>query len=174
MQGASHYGVLNNRLLPTQITDPDGNYIQIAYKNISQGYTHQAIDYVRDTLGRVITFSYDSLFALRGITVPAFDATGQNQIYRTIRFDYQDRALSYNFGFFTGVENAYNGQPLSTLRHIYLPETQSGYLFTYSDYGMIYNVSSRRQMSVNFNTDPFGVISDGVESASASFNYPTS
>ncbi|HKY03301.1 MAG TPA: hypothetical protein VJQ56_00330, partial [Blastocatellia bacterium] len=38
------------------------------------------------------------------------------------------------------------------------------------EYGMIYNVSSRRQMSIDAN----GVISDGVQSASVEFNYPVS
>ena len=44
-----------------------------------------------------------------------------------------------------------------------------GYLFTYSDYGMIYNASMRRQMSIDGN----GVISDGTENATVAFNYPT-
>jgi hypothetical protein len=54
------------------------------------------------------------------------------------------------------------------LRHVYFPATGTGYLFTYSGYGMIYNYSVRRQMSISGS-----VISDGVESAAVSFNYPT-
>jgi hypothetical protein len=41
--------------------------------------------------------------------------------------------------------------------------TGTGALYSYSDYGMIYNVSSRRQMTIDGN----GVISDGVERRTA-------
>jgi RHS repeat-associated protein len=167
--------VVNNRLLPTQITDPNGNYIQIAYKNSSEGYPAQAIDYVRDTLGRVISFFYDSSFSLRRIEVPAVGGTSQNPLTRKIYFGYQDRSLTFNFNWFsTFTENTTYGQSLRALRQVYFAETQTGHRFDYSDYGMIYNTSSRRQMSISFASDPLGVIGDGVESASVSFNYPTS
>src|SRR5436853_7929156 len=50
---------VNNRLLPTVITDTNGNYIQIAYK-WQTNFPGIAIDYVVDTLGRVIQFNYDA------------------------------------------------------------------------------------------------------------------
>jgi hypothetical protein len=155
--------LLNNRLLPTQITDRNGNYVQVAYKSFFPW--KQAIDYVRDTLGRYIQFNYDGCSSLVSITAPAFGSGT-----RTLaQFDYQSRSLTYTFSGLS-VENAGYGQTLNTLRHIYFPATQSGYLFSYSDYGMIYDASLRRQMSI----DQFGAISDGVESAKTSFNYPTS
>jgi RHS repeat-associated protein len=155
--------LLNNRLLPTQVTDSNGNYIQVAYKSFFPW--NQAIDYVTDTLGRVIQFNYDGCGALTSITAPAFGSGT-----RTLaQFDYQGRSLGFNFSGLT-VENATYGQALQTLRHVYFPATQTGYLFSYSDYGMIYNASMRRQMSVDAN----GVISDGMESARTSFIYPTS
>ncbi len=66
------------------------------------------------------------------------------------------------------VENATQGQTIKVLRHVYFTEVNTGYLFSYSDYGMIHKVSLRKQMSV----DGSGVISDGVENAYVSFNYP--
>jgi hypothetical protein len=168
-------GVVNNRLLPTQITDANGNYIQIAYMNSTLGYPAQAINYVTDTLGRSITFAYDSSYALRSIAVPAVGGTSQNPITRKIYFDYQDRALTYNFDFLsTYTENVTYGQNLHTLRHIYSEISNGGCLLSYSDYGMIYNVSMRKQMSISFLSDPYGTISDGTETASANYNYPTS
>jgi YD repeat-containing protein len=155
-------GLYNNRLLPTQITDRNGNYIQIAYKYFFPW--NQAIDYVRDTLGRYIQFNYDGCSNLVSITAPAFGSGT-----RTLaQFDYQSRSLTFSFSGLS-VENASYGQMLNTLRHVYFPATQTGYLFSYSDYGMIYNASLRRQMTI----DQFGAISDGVESATTSFNYPT-
>ncbi len=156
-------GLYNNRLLPTQITDRNGNYIQIAYKSFFPW--NQAIDYVRDTLGRYIQFSYDGCANLVSITAQALGSGT-----RTLaQFDYQSRSLTFSFSGLT-VENASYGQTLNTLRHVYFPATQTGYLFSYSDYGMMYNASLRRQMTI----DQFGTISDGVESANSSFNYPTS
>src|SRR6266478_2674260 len=49
---------INNRLLPTQITNSNGNYIQIAY-HWETNYAPMAINYIVDTLGRVIQFHYD-------------------------------------------------------------------------------------------------------------------
>jgi RHS repeat-associated protein len=161
--------VVNNLLLPTQITEPNGNYEQIAYKSSASGFAPLAIDYVTDSLARVIQFQYDANFNLTSITAPGVGGTSQNPVTTTLaQFDYQSRSLGYNFTGLT-VENATSGQALNTLRHVYFPVTQTGYLFSYSDYAMIYNTSLRRQMSIDGN----GVISDGVECASMNYNYPT-
>lgn len=80
----------------------------------------------------------------------------------------------------SGISNSFSGltvenlptgafHPVFELKHVYFPDTQTGYLFTYSVYGMIYNVSMRKQMSI----DQDGVISDGTEKRYVSFNYPT-
>ena len=58
---------------------------------------------------------------------------------------------------------------MNYIKHVYMPATQTGYKFTYSAFGMAYNVSVRRQMSINGS----GVISDGTESSSLAFNYQT-
>ena len=55
------------------------------------------------------------------------------------------------------------------MKHVYFPATQTGYKFDWSVYGMVYNVSTRKEMSI----DQYGVISDGTEKGYVSFNYPT-
>jgi len=157
--------VVNDRLLPTKIRDSNGNYIQITYKTYSSMFFpwRQAIDYVTDTFGRLLQFNYDSCYNLSSITVPKF-GTGTHQI---ANFDYQVNYISNSFSGLT-VENI---PPLGTsaLKHVYFPATDTGYKFLYSAYGMVYNVSMRKDMTIDVN----GVISDGNENASVSFNYPT-
>jgi len=82
---------VNNRLLPTQITDSNGNYIQIAY-HWETNFPPMAINYIVDTLGRVISFNYGqwpapSSTSLSSITTPA----------GTINFGYQNVTMNYNF-----------------------------------------------------------------------------
>lgn len=157
----------NNRMLATQIKDSNGNFVGVSYKYGVQ--SPLAIDYVTDTQGRQIQFNYDVSGNLISITAPGYGGTAQNPITRTVaQFDYQSRTISYNF---TGlsVENVPSGA-VNVLRHVYFPGTSTGWLYTYSDYGMVYTLSGRRQMTIDGN----GVISDGVESAGVSFNYPTS
>jgi RHS repeat-associated protein len=165
--------VANNRLLPVQITDSNGNFIEIAYKNsTTSGTSPLAIDNVTDTKGRVIQFNYDATSKLLiSITAPGYGGTSSSPVTRTVaQFDYESRTLSSSFvGFNPTIENMPSGS-VSVLKHVYFPGTNNGYLFTYSDYGMIYNVSLRRQMSINGS----GMISDGNENASVEFNYPTS
>jgi RHS repeat-associated protein len=172
--------VVNNRMLPSRITDSNGNYITIAYKltacdpNCSPCsgcdpiYPTLMLDYVTDTMGRVIQCNYNSNLNLVSITAPGFGGTAQNPVTTTVaQFDYENRSVSNSFSGLT-VENL-PVQWADFIKHIYMPATQTGYTFTYSAFGMIYNVSSRRQMSINQ-----GVISDGVESNSVVFNYPQS
>ncbi|MEK6303861.1 MAG: RHS repeat-associated core domain-containing protein [Acidobacteriota bacterium] len=169
---------VNNRLVPTQIFDTNGNIVQIAYKpecyyDQSGGYCGvfppTSIDYVTDTLGRLIQFQYNATGKLTSITAPGFGGTAQNPVTQTlVQFDYQTLSVSYNFSGLT-VEHVGGGDG-KALRHVYFPATNTGYLFTYSGYGMIYNLSMRRSMTINGS----GVISDGTETASEAFNYPTS
>ncbi len=158
--------VTNNRLLPTKIRDANGNYISIGYKtyNSSTFPWRQALDYVTDTLGRALQFNYDSCANLSSITVPAF-GSGTTDI---VKFDYQSISISNSFSGLT-VENRPT-LPVPALRHIFFDATDSGYKFDYSVYGMIYNLSMRKDMSIDVN----GVISDGTERAAISFNYPVS
>jgi RHS repeat-associated protein len=74
--------------------------------------------------------------------------------------------LLAHFGGLT-VENTPSSGQIQALHHIYFPATGAGYLLNWSSYGMPYSVSKQRQMTISG-----GVISDGVQSASLSLNYP--
>jgi RHS repeat-associated protein len=170
-------GLVNNRLLVTAIKDTNGNFISISYANQSPPQCNtgagfqwkQAIDTITDTMGRIIQFNYDSCNNLISITSPGLGGNSQNPVTNTIaQFDYLTTfGVSTSFNGLT-VENAPAGKPVVQLNHVYFPGTQTGYKFQYSAYGMIYNISKRRQMTL----DSSGNISDGVESAHATFNYP--
>jgi len=158
--------VTNNRLLPTRIRDSNGNFVAISYKtyNATSFPWRQAIDYVTDTLGRQLQFNYDSCANLVSIDVPQF-GSGTNTV---ANFDYEDITISNSFSGLT-VENRPTGS-VPALKHIYFDATETGYKFDYSVYGMIYNVSMRKNMTYNSMT---GAIGDGSQRSAVNFNYPT-
>jgi hypothetical protein len=164
----------NNRLLVTSVSDSNGNYITISHSsqptpscNNGAGFVwKQAISSITDTLGRVITFNYDDCNNLVSITGPGLGGTTTT----LVQFDYNIVwGVSNSFSGLT-VENMPTSYAVLELKHAYFPDTQTGYKFSYSAYGMIYNVSMRKQMSI----DQYGVISDGTEKSYVNFNYPTS
>jgi RHS repeat-associated protein len=169
---AATIGKVNNRLLPTQITDTNGNYIQIAYK-WETNFPGIAINYIVDTLGRVIQFNYGQWPAptstsLSSITTPA----------GTITFGYQSVTMNYSFPTAVAVENA----PASfyAVSSIAIPARPT-YSFNYSGYGMIYNTSVASQggtASVTYNypmggEDLYGgpTFSQRTESPNATYSY---
>ncbi|MEW6210188.1 MAG: hypothetical protein AB1631_17610 [Acidobacteriota bacterium] len=96
----------------------------------------------------------------------AVSSQARNPLTRTlVNFDYQNISISNSFSGLA-VENSPGTAP--AIRHVYFPATDTGYKFNYSAYGMIYNYSARRSMTINGST-----ISDGTERAATSFNYPT-
>jgi YD repeat-containing protein len=121
---------VNNRLVPTQIYDTNGNIVQIAYRPECEGglcgvYPPTSIDYITDTLGRLIQFQYDSSGKLTSITVPGFGGTAQNPITQTlVQFDYQTQSVSYNF---SGLTVEHIGGNSIRLKHVYFPATNTGY-----------------------------------------------
>jgi YD repeat-containing protein len=155
---------------PTGIGGPNGNYIQIAYKPTQTcnpsciEWPSGMIDYITDTLGRVIQFEYNIVngwgTTLKKITLP----NGE-----TVSFFYQTQTLTTNFSGLT-IENTGYGNSFSALKNIYFSATNTGHRFDYSDYGMIYNLSARRGMSINYS----GVLQQGTENGSVVYNYPTS
>jgi RHS repeat-associated protein len=166
--------LINNRLLVSTVSDTNGNSYSISYQGLGNptcqnglGFQwHQAINYVYDSLGRTIVFDYDSCNNLVGITASGLGGTSQNPVTVTVaQFDYTGLTPSTSFSGLT-VENTPGFMPV--LSHIYFPTSQTGYKFQYSAYGMVYQVSERRQMSIDQN----GVISDGLENTHATFNYP--
>src|SRR5436305_1770053 len=171
------FTMVNNRLLPTSISDHNGNYVQIAYEpecvqvgtdSFCDVFAPMAIDYISDTLGRVIQFNYDSSYRLTSISAPGLGGTAQNPVTQTVvQFDYQTVTANGTFSGLT-VERGTAGS-ITSLKHVYFPATGTGYMPSYSIYGQITGVSGRRQMSIGCpNTIP-----DGVESNNVSFNYPT-
>ena len=124
---------INNRLLPTQITNSNGNYIQIAY-HWETNFPPMAINYIVDTLGRVISFNYGqwpapSSTSLSSITTPA----------GTVSLGYQTVTMNYNFLNGPIVENALTN--FSAVSSVTIPAKPS-YSFSYSGYGMIYNIAA--------------------------------
>lgn len=120
---------VNNRLLPTMIIDTNGNYIQIAYK-WQTNFPGIALDYIVDTLGRVIQFNYDAynITNLTSISGP----TG------TLTFNYQTVTMNTNF------QNVIvQNQPasFSAVSNVTIP-ARPQYQFTYSSYGMIYQIAA--------------------------------
>src|SRR5262249_14712880 len=112
----------NNRLLVTSVTDSNGNFLSIAYLSQSPpncgngppGYQwKQAINFITDTLGRVITFNYDNCNYLISITAPDY-GTGTRTL---ANFDYSAGTISNSFTGLT-VENRPTGQ-VAQLLHVY-------------------------------------------------------
>ena len=179
----TYFSNVNNRLLPTSIIERNGSFILIAYRpgvdefGNPTGYSPYDIDYITDSLGRIIQFWYDATGHLNKITVPGFGGTAQNPVTQTlVWFDYETRTLGYSFSGLT-VENIPNYGSVDALKHVYFPATGTGYLFTYSSFGMAYSYSVRRGMDLHYNggwpPQPDPTILDGVESANVTFNYPT-
>jgi RHS repeat-associated protein len=162
------YSYVNNRLLPTSIRSRNGDLLTIAYRNKTTSFKFRwAIDYITDSLGRVIRFYYDATTGvLTSITAPDF-AGGASE--RTlVKLDYQTITLQYNFGSLT-VNGPTSGTQLSVLRRIYYPQTGLGYLFLdYSTYGMARRISTRKDM-----TGAGGAVTDGTEIGYTKYYYTT-
>ncbi len=123
-------GKVNNRLLPTQITDTNGNYVQIAY-HWETNFPPMAVNYVVDTLGRVIQFHYDTPNStnLTSITTPA----------GTVSLEYQSVTMNPSFLLSNPIENMPSS--FSAVKRVTIPQRPTCN-FTYSGYGMIYNIVS--------------------------------
>jgi RHS repeat-associated protein len=140
-------GKVNNRLLPTQITDTNGNYVQIAY-HWETNFPPMAINYIVDTLGRVIQFNYGvwpapSSTSLSSITTP----TG------TVTLGYQPVMMNPNFLLGNPIENMPSS--FSGVSNVTIPQKPTC-TFTYSGYGMIYNI----------------VATSGGGTATVNYDYP--
>jgi RHS repeat-associated protein len=140
-------GKVNNRLLPTQITDTNGNYVQVAYK-WETNYPSIAINYIVDTLGRVIQFNYGEWPAPPGSTLLTSISTPTGGV----TFGYQTVTMNQNFQDVI-VENA--PVSFSGISSVTIPQ-RPAYSFSYSGYGMIYNIS----------------LASAGGNASVTYNYP--
>jgi YD repeat-containing protein len=161
-------------VFPTSIRDANGNYITITYVN-NQG---PRIQTVTDTLGRVITFHYDSLNRLTAITAPDL-GSGTRTL---VRLHYSQLTLGYHFSGLTPIVR--DAVPW-VIDAIYYPGTGTGYWFdqssgAYSSYGMLRRVSERRGMTFSGpspvppvqGTTEQGTITAGQITNEEFYNYP--
>lgn len=156
-----------DQVYPTKITDAQGNYVNITYLN-NQGPKIQTIT---DTLGRVVTFNYDSSGRLVSVTGPGFNNTTRTYV----RFHYSQLTLSYAFA--SGITADTPTNTPYVLDAIYYPDINTGYWFgdsdSYSSYGMIAKVKEMRGMSCTGCTSTAqGTISAGNMTNQKVYNFP--
>lgn len=157
---------------PTRITDAQGNYLTVTYNQSGE------INTVTDTLGRVITFHYDSS-TNRLIEIRAPRMTDQDPVYGTattrtlMRITYKTLTLNYSF---SGVTPVANGSSQAAIESIYYPATNTGYWFgdtdSYSSYGMLAKVVEQRGMSWAAGPGDQGTVTSGTMTKQADYNYP--
>jgi RHS repeat-associated protein len=155
---------------PTRITDPNGNYITVTYRNNSG----PQIDTVTDTLGRVITFKYDANNLLTSVTAPGLGGGAERVL---ARLHYQQMNVNASFsGLTTKVRDAWPWQ----LDAVYYPATGTGYWFGESDsyvasYGMIGKVIEQRGMvfSGDVTQPDMGSVTQGTMTKQAVYHWLT-
>jgi YD repeat-containing protein len=158
-------------IYPSRITDAQGNHIDITRYG-------PGIQTITDTMGRVITFHYDTLGRLIEIKAPRM--TGQNPIYGTattrtlVKLHYKPLTLNYSFA--PGITPVVRPGTIYGIDSIYYPATNTGYWFndadSYSSYGMITKVVEQRGMSWAAGPDEQGTITPGTMTKQADYNYP--
>ena len=165
-----HYGAAGDgAIYPTHIIDPNGNYVNVTYRNNSG----PQIDTITDTLGRVINFHYNSNNLLTAVTAPRVNS-GTHTI---IRLHYQQQLVNPSFSV-TPLVRAPATRWL--LDAIYYPATSTGYWFNDSDsflasYGMVAKVVEHRGMvhSSSGLTD-MGTVTAGTMTNQAVYHWQTS
>ena len=159
---------------PTSIQDAQGNYITITYRN-NIGPNIQTIT---DTLGRAITFDYDSLGRLISVKAPRMQ--DEDPIYsggktRTL-FKIHYKPLTLNYSFASGITPMVRNSTPWVIDAIYYPATQTGYWFgdtdSYSSYGMITKVIEQRGMNWSASSEAQGTVTAGQITKQAVYNYP--
>ena len=130
-------------IYPTHIIDPNGNFINVSYRNNAG----PQIDTVTDTLGRIINFHYDSNNLLTAVTAPPYTGATARTL---VRLHYQQQFINPGFSGVTTLVRAPTTRWL--LDAIYYPATNTGYWFNDSDsfltnYGVIKKVVEQRNMA---------------------------
>jgi RHS repeat-associated protein len=144
--------IINTVYVPIKIEDTNGNYISITY-DTGTGFDARAINTITDTLGRIVTFNYDSNQRLTSITGPAFG--GGSQTYGT--FTWSQVNLNYNFSV-AALDSLPEGSPINVITACSYPNG-TGYQFVYGDWGIV----------VEFEKTSSG----GAVMASAKYDFPT-
>ena len=115
----------------TEMKDRNGNYISATYNGNSD------ISTVTDTLGRVITFHYDTTNYLLSIT-QTWTVNGQAQTHYWAAFGYSTIFVQTNFpGLFM---EGPNGTTIPVLSSVTLADSSS-YNFDYTSWGQVYQIS---------------------------------
>ncbi|HEX8846462.1 MAG TPA: RHS repeat-associated core domain-containing protein [Pyrinomonadaceae bacterium] len=167
--GAADGNTISRKRYPTKITDRNGNYLEITYKD---GVGPRLYS-VKDTLGRLVLFHYDSNNDLVTVTVPGYGSTANPPDRQTIRFYYETIQIN-PAGSFSVTTNGVTSARV--IRYVYFPGTQAGYRYDYSQpYGMIYRITQFRGMQVSSTAlNATGTVtSDGQQAAVTEYNYPT-
>ena len=156
-------------LYPTSITDPNGNYLTITYRN-NNG---PELERVVDTLGRSLSFHYDADNHLTAIVGPGLASSPQE----LIRLHYKNHALRPKFDPQT-IEEPVAPDRITVLDAIYYPGTRRGYWFgtsdSYSAYGMLTKVLEQRGMGFSSSSlDEQGHITEGSNTRQRWYNYPS-
>ncbi|MFN3420056.1 MAG: RHS repeat domain-containing protein, partial [Pyrinomonadaceae bacterium] len=170
----STIGPGNSHVYPTMITDVQGNYITITYRNPS----NPQIEIIKDTMGRVVTFHYDQLNRLIEVRAPRMQDQdpifGSGKTRTVMRLHY--RPLTLNYSYAGGITPVVRQSTVQVIDAIYYPGTQTGYWFgdtdSYSTYGMITRVVEHRGMSWQAGSEEQGEVVPGTMTKQASYNYP--
>jgi RHS repeat-associated protein len=158
-------------IYPTRITDSNGNYISVSYRNS----TGPEIDKVTDTLGRVVSFHYDSANQLTAVSGPGLG--GGERVF--IRLHYRPiitanmHAAALNAGAFASIR----GTPGAAIDALFYPGTGAGYWFgdsdSYSGLEVITKISERRGMTMSAQSlADQGTITAGSMTWERGYKYP--
>jgi hypothetical protein len=154
---------------PTKIKDTNGNFISIAYLS---GHD-QLIQSITDTMGRVITFNYNTtatgLKQLGSITQNAPSDSGGVHTYVTFTWTPANLyATGYSWYGFSGL--AVSGAPTNDQTYAITGCTYAngtGYRFTYGDWGIINKIEqlsaggfTRSYVSYNYPARSQGLLTD--------------
>lgn len=132
------YGWIGGAFRCTQITDRNGNYISVAY----DPYDNGLIDHITDTLGRVVTFNYDSNAVLTSISQTWKDnnGSGSNTTHTYASFSYTTKTIATDFDGLN-IWGTYNGIEERVLDKITYADG-SFTKFHYNGYAQVYKIEN--------------------------------
>lgn len=168
-------------MYPTEIVNQNGNTISLSYYWGSQDEA-QKIKIIKDTLGRVIEFHYDSNNLLTAITAAGLkDSSGATTVRTLVRLHYRSLTLASNL--FSGLTQMARQGAISLIDAVYFPANGQGYWFgdsdSYSPYGMIRKVEVQRGMGFStVSSDPVqllkeqGTVVAGTMNLRQVYSYP--
>jgi RHS repeat-associated protein len=156
---------------PTFIIDPNGNFINVTYRNNAG----PQIETITDTLGRIINFYYDTNNLLTAITAPGLNGGSPRTV---VRLHYQQQSVNASFSGVTPLVRAPSTRWL--IDGIYYPATSTGYWFNDTDsflpsYGMLAKVTGQGGMSYSSSglTD-MGTLTSGTMTSKSVYGWVTS